>query len=191
MSDPADLDRRRWLALATAAGLGAAAPTTVRAAGDAGWLRLRRVVTTDGADGRGVVLADGAPGNTLVLNGTRITRLWESAEVPVPLPATADLGATAGNAYREGFRGTSFYLAEIPGGAAAPEIPMHRQDTLDYMAVMSGRIALVLEDRELVLDPGDTLVQAGNLHTWINRWPETCVLLFVVVAGARRPSAAD
>lgn len=190
MSDPADLDRRRWLALAAAAGLGAAAPTTVRASGDGGWLRLRRVVTTDGADGRGVVLADGAPGNTLVLNGTRITRLWESGEVPVPLPATADLGATAGNAYREGFRGTSFYLAEIPGGGAAPEIPMHRQDTLDYMAVMSGRIALVLEDRELVLDPGDTLVQAGNLHTWINRWPETCVLLFVVVAGERRQSAA-
>ena len=62
---------------------------------------------------------------------------------------------------------------------------MHRQDTLDYMAVLSGRIVLRIEGAEIELGTGDTIVQNGNLHTWINRWPETCVLLFVVVAGQR------
>ncbi len=103
--------------------------------------------------------------------------------MPVALPLKTDAGATAGNAYREGFRGTSFYVAELPGGARAPSIPMHRNATLDYMAILSGRIVFKLEDREIELAAGDTLVQGGNLHGWINRWDEPCLLLFVVVTG--------
>lgn len=176
--------RRAALALVAAAGAAAVLPGMARA-GSAPWRRWRRVVTTEGPDGKALVLADGEPANSFVMNGTRITRLWESAEVPVPLPVTHDLGTTAGNAYREGFAGTSFYTAEIPGGTDESRIPMHRQDTLDYMAVLSGRIVLRIEGSEIELAAGDTLVQAGNLHTWINRWAETCVLLFVVVAGKR------
>lgn len=175
--------RRDVLALVAAAAA-AVLPGAV-SAGASPWRRLRRVVTTEGPDGKGIVLADGEPANSIVLNGTRITRLWESGAVPVPLPATTDLGATAGNAYREGFAGTSFYIAEIPGGTDETDIPMHRQDTLDYMAVLSGRVVLRMEGAEIDLMAGDTIVQAGNLHTWVNRWTEPCVLLFVVVAGSR------
>jgi mannose-6-phosphate isomerase-like protein (cupin superfamily) len=178
--------RRDLLALAAAAATGSLL-TGVATAGESGpgWRKLRRVVTTEGPNGNGFVLADGEPANSFEMNGTRITRLWESASVPAPIPATQDLGATAGSAYREGFAGTSFYVAEIPGGTDETDIPMHRQDTLDYMAVLSGRIVLRIEGAEIELGTGDTIVQNGNLHTWINRWPETCVLLFVVVAGQR------
>lgn len=176
--------RRDVLALVAAAAAAAVLPGAV-SAGASPWRRLRRVVTTEGPDGKGIVLADGEPANSFVLNGTRITRLWESGAVPVPLPATTDLGATAGNAYRGGFAGTSFYIAEIPGGTDETDIPMHRQDTLDYMAVLSGRVVLRIEGAEIELAAGDTIVQAGNLHTWVNRWTEPCVLLFVVVAGSR------
>ncbi len=158
-----------------------AAPSRARTA-DGRWTRLRRVVTSQDAAGKGVVLADGEPTNAVELNGTRIVRLWESAAVPASLPLAADAGATAGNAYREGFRGTSFYVAELPGGARAPSIPLHRNVTLDYMAILSGRIVFKLDEREIELAAGDTLVQGGNLHTWINRWDEPCLLLFVVVA---------
>lgn len=173
--------RRQALALASAAAAAAVAPR----AGSASWRPLRRVVTTEDAEGRAFVLADGEPGNNLVMNGTRITRLWESG--PVPLPVSKDLGATAGNAYREGFRGTSFYVAEIPPGTDETDIPMHRQDTLDYMAVLSGSIVLRIPGRDIELEAGDTIVQAGNLHTWLNRGDAPCLLLFVVVAGERRP----
>jgi mannose-6-phosphate isomerase-like protein (cupin superfamily) len=176
--------RRDVLALLAAAAAATGLPGAASAAASP-WRRLRRVLTTEGPDGKGIVLADGEPANSFVLNGTRITRLWESGSVPVPLPATTDLGATAGNAYRAGFAGTSFYIAEIPGGTDETDIPMHRQDTLDYMAVLSGRVVLRIEGTDIELAAGDTIVQAGNLHTWINRWPETCVLLFVVVAGTR------
>lgn len=152
---------------------------------DGRWTKLRRVVTSDDATGRGVVLQDGEPANSFELNGTRITRLWETSELPVPLPLGGDAGATAGNAYRAGFRGTSFYIAELPGGARAPSIPMHQNATLDYMAILSGRIVLRIENRDIELGPGDTIVQGGNQHSWINRWEEPCLLLFVVVTGAR------
>jgi len=150
---------------------------------DGKWTRIRRVVTSEDANGKGVVLADGEPSNAFELNGTRIVRLWETPAVPVPLPLAADAGATAGSAYREGFRGTSFYVAELPGGARAPSIPMHRNVTLDYMAILAGRIVFKIDEREIELAAGDTLVQGGNLHSWINRWEEPCLLLFVVVTG--------
>jgi mannose-6-phosphate isomerase-like protein (cupin superfamily) len=177
--------------LATGAGANAganAAPARARTA-DGKWTRLRRVVTGEDAAGKGFVLADGEPGNAFELNGTRIVRLWETTAVPTPLPLASDAGATAGNAYREGFRGTSFYVAELPGGARAPSIPMHRNTTLDYMAILSGRIVFKIDDREIELGAGDTLVQGGNMHTWINRWDEPCLLLFVVVS-ATAPGAA-
>lgn len=169
-------------AAAGGAGSGAAGGPRARTA-DGRWTRIRRVVTSEDAAGKAVVLADGEPGNAFELNGTRIVRLWETPAVPAALPLKVDAGATAGNAYREGFRGTSFYVAELPGGSRAPSIPMHRNTTLDYMAILSGRIVFKLEDREIELAAGDTLVQGGNLHGWINRWDEPCLLLFVVVTG--------
>jgi mannose-6-phosphate isomerase-like protein (cupin superfamily) len=60
---------------------------------------------------------------------------------------------------------------------------MHRNRTLDYMAILSGHIILKIESRELELGPGDVLVQGGNLHTFENRREESCLLLFVVVTG--------
>jgi len=192
------LSRRSVLGAATAAGVtvvaapaadASTAPPPAKAAlrtpdlTPDGWRRIRRVVTSEDAAGRGVLLADGEPGNSIVLNGTRITRLWEAPGLPASLPLAGDAGATAGNAYREGFAGTSFYVAELPGGARAPAIPMHRNRTLDYMAILSGRIVLKIESRELELGPGDVIVQGGNLHTFENRWDESCLLLFVVVTG--------
>ena len=44
---------------------------------------------------------------------------------------------------------------------------------------------LRIPGRDIELRAGDTIVQAGNLHTWINRGDEPCRLLFVVVAGER------
>jgi mannose-6-phosphate isomerase-like protein (cupin superfamily) len=187
------LSRRRLLGAVSAAGAAAVAvPATATTAPPEtasipdGWRRIRRIVTSEDASGRGVLLADGEPGNSIVLNGTRITRLWEAPGLPAGLPLEGDAGATAGNAYRADFVGTSFYVAELPGGQRAPSIPMHSNPTLDYMAILSGRIVLRIEGREIELGPGDVIVQGGNLHTFENRWDESCLLLFVVVTGAKR-----
>lgn len=180
MSRCTTFSRRAVICSASALTLGVADAQAKTTAGGR-WTRLRRVVTSEDAAGKPVVIADGEPTNIVELNGTRISRLWESSGLPVKLPLGADAGTTAGNAYRPGFAGTSFYVAEIPGGTRSPSIPMHRNSTLDYMAILSGRIAFVLPDREIELSAGDTLIQGGNHHTWVNRWKDPCLLLFVVV----------
>lgn len=148
---------------------------------------VRRIVTVvDGKDGA-MVLADGASTNVVELNGSRITRLWETGELPVPLEIARDAGATAGNAYRAGFTGTSFYTADIPPGSDLDDIPLHAQESLDYIAVLSGTIELVLPDRTVTLRQGEVLVQAGNRHSWVNRSDQYCRLLVVVLTGRRAP----
>ncbi|MCC7200371.1 MAG: cupin domain-containing protein [Gammaproteobacteria bacterium] len=130
-----------------------------------------------------VAFAD-APLQSIEFNGSVIHRLWESGALPVRLPVDRDAGASAGNAYRPGFTGTSLYLADLPAGTVGV-IPMHRQDSLDYIAVLAGEVHLLLEDQELLLRTGDVLVQAGNLHSWENRAESPCRLLVVVLSGER------
>ena len=146
---------------------------------------IRRVITvSDGKDGA-LVLADGPSVNAVTLNGTRITRLWETGELPVPLAVRDDAGATAGNAYREGFVGSSLYTADIPPGSDLSDIPLHAQDSLDYIAVLSGQIDLVLPEKSVRLETGDVLIQAGNMHSWVNTSDEVCRILVVVLTGTR------
>jgi mannose-6-phosphate isomerase-like protein (cupin superfamily) len=177
------MQRRKFLIGTGAAAVGAVNPTLAAPSIRPEQSLRRVVVTTDGEGSR--VLADGAPTNAFELNGTKIMRLWETSAVPTSLPVDVDAGVTAGSAYREGFAGTSFYVAEIPPGVGRQQIPMHRNDTLDYMAILEGEIHLVLPDREILLQQGDTLIQVGVMHTWENRGDELCRLLFVVVPGQR------
>lgn len=146
---------------------------------------VRRIVTVENDDGAAVVMADDAGGNELFLNGSRIVRLWETNDTPVSLTIDGDAGQRAGNAYRPGFSGTSFYLAELPAGSDLDDIPLHQQDSLDYIAVLEGEIVLVLPDQRLRMRRGDTLVQAGNVHSWVNDTDATCRLLVVVLSGER------
>ena len=146
---------------------------------------LRRIVTVEDEAGSARVLADDAGTNVVMLNESRIVRLWETSQMPVPLAIRDDAGATAGNAYRNGFTGSSFYVAEIPPGSDLSNIPLHRQDSLDYIAVLEGEIVLVLPGERMTMRRGDLLVQAGNRHSWINESRQHCRLLVVVLTGVR------
>jgi mannose-6-phosphate isomerase-like protein (cupin superfamily) len=46
---------------------------------------------------------------------------------------------------------------------------MHRTRTLDYVVVIEGELVLILDEREVVLKPGDVVVQRGTDHAWENR----------------------
>jgi len=146
---------------------------------------IRRIVTAENAAGESIVIADDAGSNIVELNGSRIVRLWETTDMPVSLSVDRDIGATAGNAYREGFVGSSFYVAEIPPGSDLSNIPLHKQESIDYIAVLEGEIVLVLPEQELRMTRGDILIQAGNVHSWVNDTDQTCRILVVVLTGTR------
>ena len=142
----------------------------------------RRIVTADSRSGRSRIIEDGEPTDILHLNGCRITRLWQTDQVPEHLPVEKDPTEAGLPRLTADFSGTRFYTAELPAGEHAPRIPMHRTDTVDYIAVLSGELWLVLDDDEQLMKAGDTLVQAGAHHTWQNRGSDPAVLLVVVVA---------
>ena len=68
-------------------------------------------------------------------------------------------------------------------GAMEPDDPgMHTTRTIDYGVVLSGEIVLELDDGEVRLRAGDTVVQRGTRHRWHNRGDERCTMAFVMVA---------
>jgi mannose-6-phosphate isomerase-like protein (cupin superfamily) len=68
---------------------------------------------------------------------------------------------------------------------------MHTTPTVDYGVVLSGSIALELDNGvEVEMGPGDCLVQNGTRHAWHNRTPEPCVIAFVTI-GAESVSTGD
>lgn len=145
----------------------------------------RRVLTVEDETGTSFVLEDGEPEDVLILNGARMVRLWQTDEVPAQIPVRTDVTDPGLGRLPKKFSGTRFYTAELPGGANAPNIPMHTSVSIDYIAVLRGQIVLVTDKEEVTLRSGDTLVQTGNNHTWENRTEEVAVLL-VVVVGAER-----
>jgi mannose-6-phosphate isomerase-like protein (cupin superfamily) len=75
-------------------------------------------------------------------------------------------------------------LGLAPEGQSAknPREPgMHRTRTIDYAAIVSGEIDLLLDDSEVHLKAGDVVVQRGTNHAWVNRSPEPCRVIFVLV----------
>ena len=167
---------------ATAAGL---AVMINACAVDAPPLTEPRRIVTAGVDGDSIVVADGASPNVREMNGSRIVRLWETGPLPIPLEFSGDAGATAGNAYREGFVGSSLYVADIPPGSNLDDIPLHAQDSLDYIAVLAGEIDLVTPNDTRRMKAGDILVQVGTMHSWVNPTSDYCRLLVVVLTGQR------
>jgi len=68
------------------------------------------------------------------------------------------------------------------GGNNAYSSAMHKTETVDYGIVVSGERDLILDDCELLMKPGDVVIQAGAWHQW--RMPKGIVMAFDMI-GAR------
>jgi mannose-6-phosphate isomerase-like protein (cupin superfamily) len=174
--------------------------------------RHRRVVTGHDAQGRSVVLLDGESPHSFFLEkagGLQLTELWETRSSPADNSGMKD---AAGHEQRiEPVNGGSvFRIIEYPpdsvrlktldpdsffpemGAQAADKAErrhpgMHRTRTVDYCVVLSGEIWAVLDEGEVLLRPGDCLVQRGTNHAWSNRTGKPCVIAFVLVSATPLP----
>ena len=150
-----------------------------------------------------MVLFDGAAPNAKLRKATGLTStlLWVTDESP------ADNSGSADRAEREiGVapppRGSIFRVVDFPpaaevgavdnaamlremgiagGRAGARHATMHRTRSIDYAVVISGEIDMLLDDSEVHLEAGDTLVQRGTNHAWVNRGKESCRIAFVLI----------
>ena len=53
---------------------------------------------------------------------------------------------------------------------------MHKKNSLDYIYVMKGSIVLILDEDQVQLNQGDTIVNLGGNHAWSNRTDSVCEL---------------
>ena len=177
-----------------------------------GPMDMRRVVTGQDAEGKAVFVSDEAvaPVTPALLPGYEFHQIWGSDD-RVPLP-TAGTRPDAPRYFPPpaGFRFGLFtvapaseqldagvdiaaalaeFEAKLPGMAEhlEPDNPgMHTTDTIDYGFVVSGEVVLELDDgAETVLRAGDTYIQNGTRHRWINRADVPAVLVVSLVGSPR------
>jgi mannose-6-phosphate isomerase-like protein (cupin superfamily) len=152
---------------------------------------MTRVVT--GYDKQGkptVMIQDESP---MVIHAGRYTstELWVSDRGPIQ-PTDADtstrewaLEPPPGGACFRIVEMAPSELSESDGADAAHSgfQEAHATDTLDYVTILRGEITLIVGGTEVVLRPGDSVIQQpGVLHDWQNRTRETAVMVGVLMS---------
>ena len=140
-------------------------------------LKVRRVITGHDASGKAIAKIDevcknvmsGRPGATSCV-------VWTTEGFPANNSGQADeserkVGTTLKN-------GTVFRMIEFAPGVSARN---HRTDSIDYGLILSGQIDMDLDGSVVTLRAGDTFVQRGTIHNWINPYAEPCVVAVVLV----------
>jgi mannose-6-phosphate isomerase-like protein (cupin superfamily) len=167
--------------------------------------QVRRVVTSHEADGKAVVLFDGAPAKITARpeSGVKSWLLWVTHSTPADVSGSRDRAdRTIGIPPPPGgsiFRIVDFHPIDdkklppdymtrdmgadhAPSKAWPPRHPaMHRTRSVDYAIVLSGEIDMLLDDSEIHLQAGDVLVQQATNHAWVNRGTEPCRIAFVLI----------
>lgn len=176
---------------------------------------VRRVVTGHNPSGKAIFASDEEvePVTVALLPGGEFHRLWGADETP----RFPDDGAPPDQpGYYPpvgGYRFTMFKL--MPGSRATPpgldlvaarremddKLPgltammepdnpgMHTTDTVDCGIVLAGELVLELDDgAQRVLRAGDTLVQNGTRHRWLNQGREPAVLALFMTGAVREVS---
>jgi mannose-6-phosphate isomerase-like protein (cupin superfamily) len=129
-----------------------------------------------GHDGRGtsVVLSDGPPPQHHPMHGPEIgadfQEMWNEADA---IPELASGVAREPNERPFAIMPASGHLLRIlnvyPLKDGGKRTMMHRTRTLDYVVVIEGELVLILDASEVILKPGDVVVQRGTDHAWENR----------------------
>ncbi|WP_444930850.1 cupin domain-containing protein [Microbulbifer sp. SSSA002] len=144
-------------------------------------INIRRVVTGCDSQGKPVVLMDDRGLHTSSWRPHMIQQqLWTTRDLPVDL---CEDGEDRG--------GCNIAGTTIPGGSVFKVVEFgpgvtprsHQTDSIDYAVVMSGKIEMEMGDEVVVqLSAGDTLVQRGTVHNWVNSGEEPCVIAFVLIS---------
>lgn len=171
---------------------------------------MKRVITGHDKDGKSVFIKVGEPEHVVEGPGLVWKELWATFS-ECKVPANTDDEPSKGDRWKSVFPEpgeTRFRVIEtdpetmpeeidmdyikrvgqqLPGlqEHMEPDAPgMHTTDSVDYVVIISGKLALELDDGETVdLGPGDVVIQNGTRHAW--RYKEKCTMLAILV-GAKR-----
>ena len=170
----------------------------------------RRIVTGHNAEGKSVVLSDGAPGS----QRGRLFEMWSTATMPADNAGAADAAALRDVILEPDPNGTVFRFFEVVPESEQPSVEerqkafedrlasasederaeahrlrpdtsrhpsMHRTKTVDYMILLNGEVSMLLDEGEVEMKPLDVLIQRGTNHGWVNHGTETALLMAVLI----------
>ncbi|HXB50736.1 MAG TPA: cupin domain-containing protein [Streptosporangiaceae bacterium] len=157
---------------------------------------MNRIVTGFDESGNPAIIAAGQPPTVIHAGRYTTTELWVSGAGPLSAGVTDT--STGEWALEPPPGGACFRIVEIssdqPGtaeaGAAETGADAHSEfqgahatDTLDYVTILRGEVTLVVGGTEVVLRPGDSVVQQpGVPHDWQNRSGDTAVMVGVLLS---------
>lgn len=173
--------------------------------------QTRRVVTGHDAQGKAIVIFDGAAlPKQRSAGGNAVSMLWVTDQFPVRMDGNTDRGDRVIGVPPPP-NGTIFRIVDFPptkpteGHVDHDEIlkamgidpatqgymrhaHTHRTKSIDYAIVLEGEIDMLLDDTEVHVKAGDALVQQGTSHAWVNNSGRVCRVAFVLI-DASSPSA--
>jgi len=171
---------------------------------------IRRIVTGNGPDGRSRIVEDGPSPHVRTVEGRpgyRITNLWATDTMPVPVDGPDSLDRVTGvlpppdgnvlriidfppepddpEALARGMAATFSHL--LPNAHQYDDRPhpgMHVTRTVDYALVLEGEVVAIMDEEETVMRAGDVLIQRGTNHAWANRSGRNARIAFILIDGA-------
>lgn len=188
---------------------------------DAGTSIVRRVVTGTDRDGLSYIISDGTSPNrheSPTVKGFGAAQIWfekspevcntdnvDRAAADTEIPMHPELGATifrvADFPPDAGYsdEGREALFGEIGGNDARAGAEtssdkhfwFHKTDSIDYAIVLEGEIWLLMDKDEVLLRPGDVVVQRGTAHSWANRSTRTCRMAFVLFGADAVPAPSE
>jgi len=146
---------------------------------------VKRLVTGAGAGGDTIVRRDVVQPITGMEGSSNQTRLCWATPDRVILPGDGtDPVATGLMSMPAPGEARFVFVTFAPHSAT----PMHATPTIDFVAVVSGELWLVMEDgSESCIGVGDAVVQNGTRHIWENRSAEPCTIAATMIGGQNSP----
>lgn len=141
----------------------------------------RRVVTGHTPAGKSVIVSDQTfkPFNPGPTSDLAFSLIWHTDSSPAKVQGTWEELHGKQIPY-ENKTGTVLRIADCAPGASTP---MHRTISMDYAVVLVGELTLEMDDGvEVILRPGDVVVQRGTIHAWHNKSMDVVRILFVLIA---------
>ena len=161
---------------------------------------VRRIITGHDENGTAVIVADDVcphVDSILGLDNFATTELWTTA-VPADNAASGD-PVELPHRIAPPENGAVFRIVEFPpdktfrdalrpdqvltegGGKSGGSQLLHRTRSVDFAIVVCGDIWCVMDGGEVLMHPGDVMIQRGTNHDWQNRTQEPARVAFVLI----------
>jgi hypothetical protein len=171
---------------------------------------MKRYVMANRPDGLSDIVYESDLGAELGAPGLQIRELWRNDQTPADLSDPADPVADQKMYHEPPDGGAIFRVLKFPPAKEMPaftpemmvayhqsihsvHVPsleylrkaknpsMHKTDTLNYFVLVRGELWALSEGRDVLLRPGDIIIQKGCMHGWANTSDEPAVLVAILI----------